>query len=237
VTYAIAGGRRTGSRERIGFVTRQSLARLAAMREVYARGGLTEADLAGTWLTQFERWLADAIEAGMPEANAMVLGTASAAGRPSSRTVLLKGLDERGFVFYTHHGSAKGRDIAENPQVSLLFPWHPMQRQVRVEGVAAPITDAEADAYFASRPHGSQIGALASPQSEVIPSRAALQAAVAEAEARYPDGHPVPRPEGWGGYRVAPDLVEFWQGRPDRLHDRLRYRRDDGGWITERLAP
>jgi pyridoxamine 5'-phosphate oxidase len=207
------------------------------MRAVYARAGLGEQDLAPTWLAQLERWLADAVEAGLPEANAMIVATASADGRPSARTVLLKGLGERGLVFYTHYTSRKGRELAENPQVSAVFPWHPIERQVRVEGRAERIAAEESDAYFASRPYGSRLGALASPQSEVLASRADLERAAAEVAARYPEGQPVPRPENWGGIRIVPDAVEFWQGRPNRLHDRLRYRLDAGRWITERLAP
>jgi pyridoxamine 5'-phosphate oxidase len=207
------------------------------MRAVYARAGLDEQDLAPTWLAQLERWLADAVEAGLPEANAMIVATASADGRPSARTVLLKGLDERGLVFYTHYTSRKGRELAENPQISAVFPWHAIERQVRVEGRAERIAAEESDAYFAGRPYGSRLGALASPQSEVLASRADLERAAAEVAARYPEGQPVPRPENWGGIRIVPDAVEFWQGRPDRLHDRLRYRLDAGRWITERLAP
>ena len=205
------------------------------MRRTYRRMGLSEDDLAPTWLRQFEHWLADAVAAGIGEPNAMVLATADAQGRPSARTVLLKGVDDDGFVLFTNRDSRKGREVAANPRAALLFPWHDLQRQVIAEGPVAPLTADEDDAYFATRPHGSRLGALASPQSEVIPSRDALQAAFDEAAKRYPDA--VPRPPHWGGLRLAPDAVEFWQGRPDRLHDRLRYRREGDAWVVERLAP
>jgi pyridoxamine 5'-phosphate oxidase len=210
---------------------------LAAMRHAYQRDGLDEGALAADWLTQFRRWLADAVRAALAEPNAMVLATATTDGRPSARTVLLKGVDERGFVFYTHHTSRKGTELAANPVASLVFPWHPMQRQVIIGGAVERVDDAESDAYFASRPYGSRLGALASPQSAVIGSRAELETARAELAARYPEGTPVPRPASWGGLRVVPDTVEFWQGRPDRLHDRLRFRRAGGGWVVERLGP
>jgi pyridoxamine 5'-phosphate oxidase len=210
--------------------------RLAAMRRSYERGGLAEGDLAPTWGAMLERWLDDAIAGGVRESNAMVVATADAAGRPSLRTVLLKGLDTDGLTFFTNYESDKGHELAANPVASILFPWIDLQRQVRLTGAVRRLDPAASDAYFASRPYGSQIGALASPQSQVVADRAALEAARDALEARYPEG--VPRPESWGGYVVSPDAVEFWQGRPDRLHDRLRYRRaDDGVWITERLAP
>ncbi|XAY05694.1 Pyridoxine/pyridoxamine 5'-phosphate oxidase [Paraconexibacter sp. AEG42_29] len=207
------------------------------MRRTYERGGLDEADLAGGWLPQLERWLADAVAAGVTEPNAMVLATADAAGAPSARTVLLKGLDDRGLVLYTNLGSRKGREVAANPAVSLVFPWVDLQRQVVVCGTAVPVDAAESDAYFASRPHGSQLGAAVSPQSTVIAARDVLTAARAELERAHPAGTPVPRPDHWGGLRVRPSSVEFWQGRPDRLHDRLRFRADGGAWVVERLAP
>src|SRR4051794_15605961 len=205
------------------------------MRRSYRRMGLSEDDLAATWLRQFEHWLADAVAAGIGEPNAMVLATADERGRPSARTVLLKGVDDAGFVFFTNRESRKGRELAANPRAALLFPWHDLQRQVVAEGGVEPLARAEDDAYFATRPHGSQLGALASPQSRVVASRDVLERAFAEAAERYPDT--VPRPPHWGGLRVRPDVVEFWQGRPDRLHDRLRYRLEDGGWVVERLAP
>lgn len=214
-----------------------SLERLAAMRQAYEEGGLDEADLADTWLVQFGRWLGDAEAAGLVEANAMIVSTAALGGSPSARTVLLKGVDERGFVFYTGYDSRKGRELEANPRAALVFPWHRLRRQVLASGPVTRVDAAEADAYWASRPHGSKLGALASPQSEVIASRAVLEEARAELERRYPEGSDVPRPERWGGFRVEPESVEFWQGRPDRLHDRLRFRRDGAAWVVERLAP
>jgi pyridoxamine 5'-phosphate oxidase len=210
---------------------------LAAMRQAYEHAGLDEADLAADWLTQFRQWLDEAITAGLSEPNAMIVATASRGAVPSARTVLLKGLDERGLVFFTYYTSRKGRQALANPVASLVFPWHPIQRQVLVTGAVERVTDAESDAYFASRPYGSQLGAAASPQSTVIGSRAELEAARDALAARYPEGTLVPRPPNWGGLRVVPETVEFWQGRPDRLHDRLRYRRDGNTWVVERLAP
>ncbi len=212
---------------------------LAAMRHEYAADlGLSETDLAADWPTQFGRWLADAVAAGLPEPNAMVLGTADAAGRPSGRTVLLKEYDPQGFVFFTNHGSRKGTELADNPWASLVFPWFPMQRQVVVTGRVAHVGRGETEAYFASRPRGSQLGAWASSQSAVVPDRAALQEAYRAAAQRFPAGTPVPAPPHWGGFRVHPETVEFWQGRAGRLHDRLRFRRVEGdGWAVERLAP
>ncbi len=206
---------------------------LADMRRSYEQGGLDEADLAPTWLEQFTRWFAQARE--LTEPNAMVLATADAGGAPSSRTVLLKGVDERGFVLYTNFGSRKGAQAQANPRAALTFPWIDLQRQVGVTGRIERVADAEADAYFASRPRGSQLGAHASPQSQVVPSRAALEEREARLEHRFPGE--VPRPAHWGGLRIAPDSVEFWQGRPNRLHDRLRFRAVGGGWVVERLAP
>jgi pyridoxamine 5'-phosphate oxidase len=211
---------------------------LAAMRRSYELGGLDEGDLAPTWLDQLRRWFDDAAAGGVGEPNAMVLATADADGRPDARFVLLKGLDEDGLRFFTDRTSAKGRQLAENPHGAIVFPWHDLQRQVRLTGPVHLLADAEADAYFAARPWGSRVSALASPQSRPIASRAVLEAARDELAARHPDGSDVPRPEGWGGYRLEPEVVEFWQGRRDRLHDRLVYRRAaDGRWRTERLAP
>ncbi|MEU5725149.1 MULTISPECIES: pyridoxamine 5'-phosphate oxidase [unclassified Micromonospora] len=209
------------------------------MRNEYAADlGLSESDLAPDWHTQFGRWFADAVAYPLPEPNAMVVATADAEGRPSARTVLLKGYDPDGFVFYTNYGSRKAAEAAANPWASLVFPWFPMQRQVVVTGRVARVDRAETEAYFASRPRGSQLGAWASSQSQVVPERAALDAAYRAAAERFADVDPIPAPPHWGGLRVRPETVEFWHGRVSRLHDRLRFRRTEGGdWITERLAP
>lgn len=211
----------------------------AAMRNEYAADqGLSEADLAPDWRTQFDRWFADAVAFPLPEPNAMVVATADAAGRPSGRTVLLKGYDPEGFVFYTNYDSRKGAEATANPWASLVFPWFPMQRQVVVTGQVARVDRAETEAYFASRPRGSQLGAWASAQSRVIADRAALDDAYAAVVERFAGVEPIPAPPHWGGLRVRPETVEFWQGRASRLHDRLRFRRTEGGgWVTERLAP
>jgi pyridoxamine 5'-phosphate oxidase len=208
---------------------------LEHMRRSYDQGALREADLALSWWEQLERWLAEAVTAGIGEPNAMVLATADPDAVPSARTVLLKGLDETGLTFFTNLRSRKGRETAANPRGAVVFPWIAMQRQVIVDGVIESVSEEEADAYFASRPHGSRIGAVASPQSQAVESRESLERAFDEAARQYPDE--VPRPEHWGGLRLRPDMVEFWQGRPDRLHDRLRYRHTVGEWIVERLAP
>ncbi|WP_436738311.1 pyridoxamine 5'-phosphate oxidase [Streptomyces sp. BBFR102] len=211
----------------------------AAMRKQYRREGLDASALAAEPMEQFARWFADAARDGLYEPNAMIVSTAGADGTPDSRTVLLKQYDRRGFVFYTNHHSRKGAEIAENPRVALLFPWHPLARQVRVTGTAAKVPREETAAYFRTRPHGSRIGAWASEQSAVVPDRATLDRAYADLAARHPEGEDVPVPPHWGGYRVTPRTVEFWQGRENRLHDRLRYVRLDGddGWRIERLAP
>lgn len=210
---------------------------LAGLREDYARAGLAEADLAPDPLAMFGRWFDDAVAGGIHEPNAMVVATVDPDGAPSARIVLLKELTPEGFVFYTNHGSRKGAALAHEARCSLLFPWHPLERQVRVDGVAELLDRDTVAAYFAVRPRSSQLGAWASHQSTVVGSRADLEAAYAEAEARF-EGGEVPVPEEWGGYLVRPSAVEFWQGRTGRLHDRLVYRADgSGGWVTERLAP
>lgn len=199
---------------------------------------LDERDLAGDWLSQFQDWHAELRAAGVPEPDAMVLATADAAGRPSARTVLLKGVDVEGFEFFTNLDSRKGRELAANPVASLVFGWYALRRQVLVIGSVSGVSDARADAYFASRAHRSKLGALASRQSSTIPGREVLESALAELEARYPPGSEVPRPERWSGFRLDPETVEFWQGRRDRLHDRLRFRRvEAGAWVVERLSP
>ena len=208
---------------------------LAALRAEYALGGLHESDLAPDPTTMFRTWMAEAVVSGMHEPNAMVLATASAEGVPSSRMVLLKGVDEAGFRFFTNLGSRKGSELAANPRCSLLFPWHPLERQIRVDGVGEELPREDVAAYFATRPRGAQLGAWASRQSRSVSSREELDEAFATIEARFPDE--VPLPDWWGGYVVVPDAVEFWQGRPGRMHDRLVYRRTGTGWTTSRLAP
>jgi pyridoxamine 5'-phosphate oxidase len=210
---------------------------LAAMRVAYARAGLDEVSAAADPLEQFARWLQDAIDAGLPEPNAMVVATATEDGVPNARTLLLKGVEAGGFAFFTNLGSRKGAELAANPRAALVFPWHALSRQVRVTGPVSALDRAEAADYFASRPRESQLGAWASPQSTVIGSRDDLDARLAEVTARWPEGVEVPLPDFWGGYRVAPEEVEFWVGREGRLHDRLRYRRGPAGWLIERLAP
>ncbi|MER5813212.1 pyridoxamine 5'-phosphate oxidase [Streptomyces sp. NPDC002033] len=209
----------------------------AVMRRQYRSELVDEGALADTPMAQFARWFQQAAVAHVFEPNAMVVSTATPEGRPSSRTVLLKQFDERGFVFFTNYGSRKGREIDANPYVSLLFPWHPIARQVIVTGTATRTGRDETAAYFRSRPHGSQLGAWASEQSTVIASRAELDRRYAELEARYPEGEQVPVPPEWGGLRVVPDAVEFWQGHENRLHDRLRYVLDGEKWHVERLCP
>ncbi|HEX3316706.1 MAG TPA: pyridoxamine 5'-phosphate oxidase [Solirubrobacteraceae bacterium] len=210
---------------------------LLQLRQSYRRGALIESDLAPDWLTQLRAWIEEAVSAGILEPNAMVLATADADGRPNARSVLLRGVDERGLQFFTNYESAKGRELAANPRAAVVFPWVAMGRQVVAAGPVHRLSDEESDAYFATRPRGHQLGAAASPQSRVVPHRAALDDAMREVTSQYPEEGPVPRPPYWGGFLVEPETVEFWEGREDRLHDRLRYRRTDDGWVVDRLAP
>ena len=210
---------------------------LAEMRRNYAARALDLADLDANPFAQFDNWMREAIETQVIEPNAMTLATADAAGRPAVRTVLLKGFDQRGFVFYSNYESAKARDLAANPKVALLFPWLALERQVSAMGVAQKITAVESLKYFLSRPRESQIGAWASRQSEVISTRALLESKFAEMKARFANSE-IPLPEQWGGYRVTPQSFEFWQGRPNRLHDRFKYTlQSDGSWTIARLMP
>jgi pyridoxamine 5'-phosphate oxidase len=209
---------------------------LARLRVEYKRAAFSERDAAANPFEQFTRWFDEALAAAVPEPNAMTLATVDEAGRPSARIVLLKSFDARGFVFHTNYDSRKGRELAVNARAALLFFWPELERQVRVEGRIEQVDAAAADAYFASRPRLSRLGAWASPQSAPLPDRAALEAAFAQAEQRFP-GEDVTRPPHWGGYRVVPVRFEFWQGRASRLHDRIEYRKDDKGWQIGRLAP
>ncbi|OZM70580.1 pyridoxamine 5'-phosphate oxidase [Amycolatopsis antarctica] len=211
--------------------------RLPGMRVAYDGDGFDENSLAANWTEQLRGWLDQAVVAGVAEANAMVLATADANGLPSSRTVLCKGLDERGVVFYTNYTSAKSHDLTATRYASATFPWYPLHRQVHVRGEVEKVGSAETAAYWASRPRGSQLGAWASPQSRVVDGRRALDNALHSIERRFSDTDSVPSPPHWGGWRIRPDVVEFWQGRRDRLHDRLRYVRHEDGWRIERVAP
>jgi pyridoxamine 5'-phosphate oxidase len=208
---------------------------LAALRQEYMRAGLHEKDLDTDPLAQFGAWFEEALRSGIALPNAMTLATATKKARPSARTVLLKEFDARGFVFYTHYRSRKGRELEENPRAMLLFCWEELERQIGIEGKVERVSVAESNEYFASRPLGSRLSATVSPQSEVIESRDSLEAALEGASKRWRDSPP--RPKDWGGYRLAPERFEFWQGRKDRLHDRLCYRKAGDGWKIERLAP
>jgi pyridoxamine 5'-phosphate oxidase len=211
-------------------------ARLAALRRDYTAAGLAESDLAESWHVQLATWLEDAVAADLTESNAITLATADEQGRPSARTVLLKSFDERGLTVFTNYTSRKGRELEANPHGALVLAWVDLQRQVIACGPVARVTAEESAAYFRSRPRGAQLSAWASHQSEVIASREHLEQRRVELERRFAD-EDVPVPDFWGGLRLAPETVEFWQGRPDRLHDRLRFRKDPDGWLVERLAP
>jgi pyridoxamine 5'-phosphate oxidase len=206
------------------------------LRKEYTRAGMHEADMDPDPIVQFRAWFENVIEADLHEPNAMILATATRDGRPSARTVLLKGYDERGFVFYTNYEGRKASDLEANPACALLFYWGELERQVRIEGRAVRLSGEESDAYFASRPRGSRLGAWASEQSQPVEDRSILEERVKALEAEY-EGREIPRPPFWGGYRVEPDTIEFWQGRENRLHDRLVYGRIGGGWKMQRLQP
>ena len=213
---------------------------IAHLRTDYKRERLDEGRVDPDPYRQFARWFDEAVKAELPEANAMTLATTGVDLRPAARIVLLKDFDARGFVFYTNYASRKGHELAAHPQAALLFYWVELERQVRIEGVAGKVDAAESDAYFAERPRPSRLGAWASPQSQPVADRAVLESRFAAVEAQYhAAGDRIPRPPQWGGYRVVPETLEFWQGRPSRMHDRIRYRRGPavGGWVIDRLAP
>jgi pyridoxamine 5'-phosphate oxidase len=209
---------------------------ISSIRKDYQLQSLDLGDVAETPVLQFDKWWKEAVSSSIDEVNAMTLATVNADGKPSARIVLLKGFDESGFVFFTNYLSDKGRSISQHPYVSLVFFWKELERQVRVEGSCIQVSESESDEYFLSRPIGSRLGAWASPQSTVISSRSMLDQNLDEVTTKYANGI-VPRPAHWGGYRVVPEMVEFWQGRPSRLHDRIRYRKDEHQWLIDRLAP
>lgn len=210
--------------------------RLVQLRREYTLAGLKEQDLAPDPIVQFQRWFQDALASGIVEPNAMVLATADKTGRPSSRLVLLKQVDERGFIFFTNYVSRKAREMAGNPHAALTFPWHPLERQVCVTGTVKKISREESETYFKLRPRGARLGANISRQSEVVPGREILERKLSELERQHP-GEDVPMPQEWGGYVLSPEEIEFWQGRANRLHDRLRYRKEGQNWVIERLSP
>jgi len=212
-------------------------AQMATMRVSYGQQALDEADLAATWHEQLLRWVGEAIRAGLAEPNAMVLATADRDGRPSSRTMLCKAIDACGVVFFTNYSSAKSHDLLATGWASVTFPWFPMQRQAHLRGLAEKVSPAETGAYWSTRPRSSQLGAWASDQSTVVTGRAGLDAAFAEVEGRFADARQIPVPPHWGGWRIWPQTVEFWQGRPDRMHDRLVFDHSGGEWRVKRLAP
>ena len=210
---------------------------IADLRKDYMQGGLSEAEAGDDPFSLFKSWFEIAVNANLPEPNAMALATSTLAGRPSVRFVLLKGTDERGFTFFSNYDSRKGNELAENPYASVAFLWDELERQVRIEGRIERVSEADSDAYFQVRPIGSRLGAWASAQSAIIPDRAWLEAKQAELMAKYPDGD-VPRPPHWGGYRLLPDTIEFWQGRRGRLHDRIQFTANGtGSWEKVRLSP
>lgn len=210
--------------------------RIAQLRVEYEAVGIDEASLGPDPVPVFERWFAEAVDAGVIQPNTFVLATADGAGRPSARAVLMKDFSRGGLTFYSNRASRKGDELAANPRAAACFVWLSLHRQIRMEGAVEPVSDEVSDAYFRTRPPGARLSAAASPQSRVVPSRSHLEARVAELARAHPEGD-VPRPDAWGGYRIVPDQVEFWQGRPNRLHDRVRYQADGDGWKVDRLAP